>query len=272
MPLLSLADFELDALATLVDASRPSRLSRPTSTPSGPRTATSSAAELLADWARRAPSRQRRRRDPPPRRSHADARRHCRLDRRATTGTVMLYGHLDKQPPLGQLVRGARPVPTRSPGRSPLRARRRRRRLRLFAALSALEAMEVNGIPHGRCVVLIEASEESGSVDLEAYLDDLARPPRRRSNYSSASTPAPSPTTDCGSRPRCAAWSTSSSRSACSKQGRTAARRVASCPRRFASCANCSIGSKTPRPARSWFPNCTRRIPGRARRARPTHR
>ena len=34
--------------------------------------------------------------------------------------------------------------------------------------------MEANDIPHARCVVLIEASEESGSVDLEAYLDDLA--------------------------------------------------------------------------------------------------
>jgi acetylornithine deacetylase/succinyl-diaminopimelate desuccinylase-like protein len=43
-----------------------------------------------------------------------------------------------------------------------------------FSALSAIEAMEANDIPHGRCVVLIEASEESGSVDLEAYLDDLA--------------------------------------------------------------------------------------------------
>jgi acetylornithine deacetylase/succinyl-diaminopimelate desuccinylase-like protein len=33
--------------------------------------------------------------------------------------------------------------------------------------------MEANDIPHSRCVVLIEASEESGSPDLEAYLDDL---------------------------------------------------------------------------------------------------
>ena len=44
----------------------------------------------------------------------------------------------------------------------------------IFSALSAIEAMETNGIPHARCVVLIEASEESGSVDLEVYLDDLA--------------------------------------------------------------------------------------------------
>src|SRR5262249_42778486 len=30
------------------------------------------------------------------------------------------------------------------------------------------------GIPHARCVVLIEASEESGSPDLPAYVDALA--------------------------------------------------------------------------------------------------
>jgi acetylornithine deacetylase/succinyl-diaminopimelate desuccinylase-like protein len=34
--------------------------------------------------------------------------------------------------------------------------------------------MEANNIPHSRIVVLIEASEESGSPDLEAYLDELA--------------------------------------------------------------------------------------------------
>jgi len=42
-----------------------------------------------------------------------------------------------------------------------------------YAALLAIEAMEANDIPHSRCVVLIEASEESGSPDLEAYLDYL---------------------------------------------------------------------------------------------------
>jgi acetylornithine deacetylase/succinyl-diaminopimelate desuccinylase-like protein len=42
-----------------------------------------------------------------------------------------------------------------------------------FAALLAIEAMEANDIPHSRCVVLIEASEESGSPDLEVYLDEL---------------------------------------------------------------------------------------------------
>ncbi|MGH9019890.1 MAG: M20/M25/M40 family metallo-hydrolase, partial [Acidimicrobiales bacterium] len=43
-----------------------------------------------------------------------------------------------------------------------------------FAALAALEAIEAAGEPHARCVVLIEASEESASSDLDAHLDALA--------------------------------------------------------------------------------------------------
>jgi acetylornithine deacetylase/succinyl-diaminopimelate desuccinylase-like protein len=44
----------------------------------------------------------------------------------------------------------------------------------IFAALSAIAAMREQGIGHARCVVLIEASEESGSPDLPAYMDHLA--------------------------------------------------------------------------------------------------
>ena len=43
-----------------------------------------------------------------------------------------------------------------------------------FAALLALEQLEAAAVPHSRCVVLIEASEESGSPDLDSYLDHLA--------------------------------------------------------------------------------------------------
>ena len=42
-----------------------------------------------------------------------------------------------------------------------------------FAALLAIEAAEAEGIPHARCIVLIEASEESGSPDLPAHVDHL---------------------------------------------------------------------------------------------------
>ena len=43
-----------------------------------------------------------------------------------------------------------------------------------FAALVAIECAQVAGLPHARLVVLIEASEESGSPDLPAYVDALA--------------------------------------------------------------------------------------------------
>ena len=88
--------------------------------------------------------------------------------------TVVLYGHLDKQPPLGDW----------SEGLSPYAPVRRGDRLyargvaddgySTFAALLALESLEASGVAHSRCVVLIEASEESGSPDLDAYLDHLA--------------------------------------------------------------------------------------------------
>ena len=88
-------------------------------------------------------------------------------------GTAVLYGHLDKQPPLGNW----------SEGLGPYEPVRRDDRLfargvgddgySTFSALLAIEAMEAHHIPHSRCVVLIEASEESGSTDLDAYLDYL---------------------------------------------------------------------------------------------------
>jgi acetylornithine deacetylase/succinyl-diaminopimelate desuccinylase-like protein len=43
-----------------------------------------------------------------------------------------------------------------------------------FAALIAIRALQERGIPHPRCVVLIEACEESGSEDLPFYIGRLA--------------------------------------------------------------------------------------------------
>jgi acetylornithine deacetylase/succinyl-diaminopimelate desuccinylase-like protein len=44
----------------------------------------------------------------------------------------------------------------------------------IFGTLSALLALHDQGIPHARCVVMIEACEESGSYDLPYYVDHLA--------------------------------------------------------------------------------------------------
>jgi len=44
----------------------------------------------------------------------------------------------------------------------------------VFAAVSAIAALRRHEIPHGRCLVIIEASEESGSPDLPTYIEHLS--------------------------------------------------------------------------------------------------
>lgn len=90
-----------------------------------------------------------------------------------TTDTVVLYGHMDKQPPLGEWSEGLAPfTPVRRGNRIYARGVADDG-YATFSALLAIEAMVRAGIPHSRLVVLIEASEESGSPDLVAYLDEL---------------------------------------------------------------------------------------------------
>src|ERR671929_22828 len=45
----------------------------------------------------------------------------------------------------------------------------------VFCAFAALKALQDEGRPHPRCVILIECCEESGSYDLRAYLDHLSK-------------------------------------------------------------------------------------------------
>ncbi len=92
----------------------------------------------------------------------------------AGAGTCVLYGHLDKQPPLGDWSEGLGPyAPVRRGDRIFARGAADDG-YSAFCALMALEALEASGEGHARCVVLIEASEESASSDLDAYLDALA--------------------------------------------------------------------------------------------------
>jgi acetylornithine deacetylase/succinyl-diaminopimelate desuccinylase-like protein len=88
--------------------------------------------------------------------------------------TTLVYGHLDKQPPLGTWREGLDPfVPVRHGDRLYGRGTADDG-YAAFAAFAALEALVRTSSSHGRVVVLIEASEESGSPDLDAYLDALA--------------------------------------------------------------------------------------------------
>ena len=96
----------------------------------------------------------------------------------ATTGertaTTLVYGHLDKQPPLGAWRDGLDPFRACRVGDLLYGRGAADDGYAVFAALGAVEALEAVGAPHGRVLVLIEASEESGSPDLEAHLDALA--------------------------------------------------------------------------------------------------
>ncbi|MBI4883827.1 MAG: M20/M25/M40 family metallo-hydrolase [Actinobacteria bacterium] len=92
----------------------------------------------------------------------------------ADDDTVVIYGHCDKQPemtgwradlgPWSPVMEGDR-LYGRGGADDGYAA---------FASLLAIEAAQRAGLAHSRLVVLIEASEESGSPDLPAYLEALA--------------------------------------------------------------------------------------------------
>lgn len=88
--------------------------------------------------------------------------------------TIMIYGHMDKQPemtgwdedlgPWKPVIKGDRLYGRggADDGYS------------TFSSLTALRILQEQGIPHARCVVIIEGCEESGSPDLPVYIDHLA--------------------------------------------------------------------------------------------------
>ena len=88
--------------------------------------------------------------------------------------TVLLYGHLDKQPEMTGWREPLAPwEPVLEDGRLYGRGGADDG-YSAFAAVTALRALREHGGSHARAVVLIEGSEESGSPDLPAYLDHLA--------------------------------------------------------------------------------------------------
>lgn len=89
-------------------------------------------------------------------------------------GTVLLYGHLDKQPPVGGWSEGLGPwTPVVKDGKLFGRGSADDGYAG-YAATTALEAIREAGGAHARAVVLLETGEESGSPDLPAYLDHLS--------------------------------------------------------------------------------------------------
>ncbi|HEX2691125.1 MAG TPA: M20 family metallopeptidase [Kofleriaceae bacterium] len=88
--------------------------------------------------------------------------------------TVMLYGHLDKQPEMAGWRAGLDPWTPVLEGDRLYGRGGADDGYSIFASLTAINALRRDKIPHARCVVLIEACEESGSYDLPAYIDHLA--------------------------------------------------------------------------------------------------
>ncbi|MGH9457141.1 MAG: M20/M25/M40 family metallo-hydrolase [Thermoanaerobaculia bacterium] len=88
-------------------------------------------------------------------------------------GTVLLYGHLDKQPEMSGWDEGL------GPWKPVWRGERLYGRgaaddgYAIFAALAAIRALQDQKTDHPRLVVMIEGSEESGSFDLPWYVDHL---------------------------------------------------------------------------------------------------
>lgn len=92
----------------------------------------------------------------------------------AAPGTVIMYGHLDKQPEMQGWAEGLGPWEPLRKGDKLYGRGGADDGYAMFASLAALLALKEHGIAHGRAVIIIEASEESGSPDLPFYIDHLA--------------------------------------------------------------------------------------------------
>jgi len=88
-------------------------------------------------------------------------------------GSVLLYGHMDKQPEFTGWEEGLGPwLPVIRDGKLYGRGGADDG-YAVFSSLAAIRALKARHIPLPRCLVMIEASEESGSIHLPAHLDAL---------------------------------------------------------------------------------------------------
>jgi acetylornithine deacetylase/succinyl-diaminopimelate desuccinylase-like protein len=88
-------------------------------------------------------------------------------------GTVLLYGHLDKQPEMTGWREGLNAWTPVLDGDRLYGRGGADDGYSVFSALTAITTVREHGGAHARCVVLIEASEESGSPDLPAHLAEI---------------------------------------------------------------------------------------------------
>ncbi|WP_088283572.1 M20 family metallopeptidase [Ideonella sp. A 288] len=90
-----------------------------------------------------------------------------------STDTVLMYGHLDKQPEFTGWRADLGPWTPRYENGLLYGRGGADDGYAVYAAITAVEALDRQGIPRPRIVGLIETCEESGSSDLPVYLDAL---------------------------------------------------------------------------------------------------
>jgi acetylornithine deacetylase/succinyl-diaminopimelate desuccinylase-like protein len=87
---------------------------------------------------------------------------------------VLLYGHLDKQPEMAGWDSDLGPWNPVLKGDKLYGRGGADDGYAMYGSLAAILALRDQGVPHARCVILIEACEESGSYDLPFYVEHLA--------------------------------------------------------------------------------------------------
>lgn len=90
------------------------------------------------------------------------------------TDPVLLYGHLDKQPEMTGWDDDLGPWKPVLKGDKLYGRGGADDGYAIYGSLTSIMALREQGLAHNRCVILIEACEESGSYDLPAYVDHLA--------------------------------------------------------------------------------------------------
>ena len=90
-----------------------------------------------------------------------------------STGTVVMYGHLDKQPEFSGWRNDLGPWTPKYESGLLYGRGGADDGYAVYAAITAVEALKAQNLPHPRIVGLIETCEESGSHDLPPYLDAL---------------------------------------------------------------------------------------------------
>ncbi len=87
--------------------------------------------------------------------------------------TIVLYGHLDKQPEFSGWRSDLGPWTPKYENGLLYGRGGADDGYAVYASLTAIMALDAQGIPRPRCVGIIETCEESGSYDLPAYIDIL---------------------------------------------------------------------------------------------------